>query len=255
MTLIAQISDTHLMSVELGDDRAPKRITWLRRCVQDINGLNPKPDAVIHTGDMSQHGSYAEYILAREILADLKMPLYVTAGNRDSRTELEKVFSQDGYFQSDSNFIQYAVDVGTTRLVAIDSVCEGSRAGELCDERLAALDEMLRKVPDTPTALFMHHPPFDILTSKYPFQFGSRDVVEKFTAILRSHPQITQIFCGHAHRSFVSDLADIRAVTVPSIAIDLRLGDFPKTMEDAPAYQIHSFYPGRGFNSETRFVT
>jgi 3',5'-cyclic-AMP phosphodiesterase len=254
MTTIAQISDTHLMDVELGDVRAPKRIEWLRRCVQDINGLDPRPDAVIHTGDMSQHGSHAEYMLARQILADLKMPLYVTPGNRDSRAELRKVFSQDGYFQPDSKFLQYAVDVGTICLVAIDSVCEGSRAGELCDDRLGALDELLSGKPDTPTALFMHHPPFEVLTSREPFQFGSRDVVKKFTDILRRHPQITQIFCGHAHRSFVSDLADTRALTVPSIAVDLRL-DFPETMDDTPAYLNHSFYPGHGFISETRFVT
>ena len=255
MTLIAQISDTHLMDVEPGDIRALKRTEWLRRCVQDINSLDPGPDAVIHTGDMSQHGSHAEYILAWEILADLNMPLYVTPGNRDSRTELKKVFSQGGYIQSHSKFVQYAVDVGTVYLVAIDSVCEGSRMGELCDDRLAALDEMLSKVPNTPTVLFMHHPPFEVLTSNEPFQFGSRDVVEKFTDILQRHPQITQIFCGHAHRSFLSDLSDTRAVTVPSIAVDLRLGDFPETMDDTPVYQIHSFYPGLGFYSETRYVT
>ena len=254
MTIIAQISDTHLMDVESGDVRAPKRIEWLRRCVRDINRLDPGPDAVIHTGDMSQHGSHAEYILAREILTELNMPFYVTPGNRDSRAELKKVFSQDGYFQPDSIFLQYAVDVGPIYLVAIDSVCEGSRAGELCDDRLGVLDEMLNEKPNTPTALFMHHPPFEVLTSNEPFQFGSRDVVDKFADILRHHSQITQIFCGHAHRSFVSDLADTRALTVPSIAVDLRL-DFPDTMDDTPAYQIHSLYPGHGFFSETRFVT
>jgi 3',5'-cyclic-AMP phosphodiesterase len=253
MTIIAQISDTHLMDVELGDERAPKRIEWLRQSVRDINQLDPAPDAVIHTGDMSQHGSYAEYMLAWEILADLNMPLYVTPGNRDSRTELRKVFSQDGYFQPDSKFVLYAVDVGPVYLVAIDSVCERSRMGELCDERLGVLDELLSRKPDTPTALFMHHPPFEVLTSNEPFQFGSRDVVEKFADILRHHPQIMQVFCGHAHRSFMSDLADIKALTVPSIAVDLRL-DFPETLDDTPVYQIHSLYPGHGFFSETRFV-
>jgi 3',5'-cyclic-AMP phosphodiesterase len=253
MTIIAQISDTHLMDVENGDVRAPKRIEWLRRCVRDINGLDSKPDAVIHTGDMSQHGSHTEYMLAREILADLNMPLYVTPGNRDSRSALGKVFLQDGYFQSDSKFLQYAVNVGAIYLVAIDSVCEGSRSGELCDDRLAALEKMLNAAPNSPTVLFMHHPPFEVLTSNEPFQFGSRDVIEKFGCILRNHPQITQIFCGHAHRSFASDLAEIRALTVPSIAVDLRL-DMPETMADTPVYQIHSLYPDHGFYSETRFV-
>jgi 3',5'-cyclic AMP phosphodiesterase CpdA len=254
MTLIAQISDTHLMGIEPGDDRAPKRVEWLGRCVQDINGLNPKPDAVIHTGDMSQHGNYDEFILARKILNELNMPLYVTPGNRDSRAELRDVFSQDGYFQSGSKFIHYAVVVDEICLVAIDSVCEGSRMGELCDDRLAALDETLCSTPDIPTVLFMHHPPFEVLTSREPFQFGSREVVDKFARILRRHPQITQIFCGHAHRSFASELADTRASTAPSVAIDLRLGDISQSMNDTPVYQLHRFFPGFGFYSETRFV-
>jgi len=254
MTLIAQISDTHLMGIESGDERAPKRVEWLGRCVQDINDLNPKPDAVIHTGDISQHGKYDEYILARKILAELNMPLFVTPGNRDSRADLKEVFWQDGYFQPGSKFLHYAVKIDGIYLVAIDSVCEGSRSGDLCDDRLDAIDETLGSAPDIPTVLFMHHPPFEILTSREPFQFGSREVVDKFARILRRHPQITQIFCGHAHRSFMSELADTRAGTAPSVAIDLRLGDISETMNDTPVYQLHRFFPGFGFYSETRFV-
>ena len=254
MTIIVQISDTHLMEAASDDARAPKRIAWLRRCVQDINGLNPAPDAVIHTGDMSQNGRPAEYELAWEILSGLDMPFYVTPGNRDSRAEMRKVFSQAGYLPSGSDFLQYKVDVGHLSLIAVDTVCEGSRIGDFCDERLTALDDMLGEMPDRPAVLFMHHPPFDITTSEYPFQFAGREAVEKFVDVVRRHPRVSQIFTGHSHRRFVSDLADIRAATVPSIAVDLRLGDFPEADDDTPAYQVHRFDPENGFSSEIRFA-
>ena len=54
--IIAQITDTHLGDANAADPVFRARAENLRACVADINGLDPKPDAVIHTGDMTQHG-------------------------------------------------------------------------------------------------------------------------------------------------------------------------------------------------------
>ncbi len=255
MTTLAQISDTHLIVPITDDERAPGRLENLRKCVNDINNLDPRPDAVIHTGDMTQHGYREEYSLAREILSQLKIPLYVTPGNRDSRAAIRDLFRIDDYSPPDKEFIHYATNVGAIRLVAIDTINEeGTRPGNLCDTRIAAIDVTLRQAPHTPTALFMHHPPFDVLTSSEPFQFISREAVEKFSRVLKLHPQIKRIFCGHAHRCYVTEIANTRASTLPSVAVDLRLGDYPKAMKNTPVYQVHRFHPDTGFVSETRLV-
>jgi hypothetical protein len=39
---------------------------------------------------------------------------------------------------------------------------------------------------------------------------------------------------------------------MPSVAVDLRLGDYPAAHEAVPLYRIHRFDPARGFVSETR---
>ena len=57
--IIAQITDTHLGAADAADQVFRARAENLRACVADINGLDPKPDAVIHTGDMTQHGQAA----------------------------------------------------------------------------------------------------------------------------------------------------------------------------------------------------
>jgi len=255
MTIIAHISDTHLIAPVTDDARAPGRLDNLRRCVTDINSLTPGPDVVIHTGDMSQHGHRDEYLMAREIVSDLKMPFLIAPGNRDSRAEMLDVFSGDGFLPADGKYIHYASTIASVRLVCVDTFHEeGQRLGDLCDQRIDAVDKTLGEAPDIPTAVFMHHPPFDIPTSQFPFQFIDRERVEKFIGVLQSHSQVERVFCGHAHRCYITNLGGIRASTVPSLTIDLRLGDYPDTMNDTPLYQVHRFHPETGFASETRLV-
>lgn len=256
MTIIAQIGDTHLIASSedhaMSDMDHPRSV-FLRRCVEDINTLDPKPDAVIHTGDVTHHARREEYVLARKILSELDMPVYITPGNRDSRALLKDVFAEDGYLSEHANFIHYARNIGEIRLVAVDTLANDSNMGDLDDERLAALKTTLDAAPNTPTALFMHHPPFEIRSSKYPFQFVDQGPVEKLTELVRAHPQVIHMFCGHSHRFYESHVGTISANTLPSTAVDLRLGDeYSDSMSNTPVYLIHRYSKDTGFISEAR---
>ena len=70
MISIAQISDTHLLCpVKVGEtDIVKQRINNLKRCVDSINNLDPQPDIIIHTGDVTQNGTVEEYKIAASIL-------------------------------------------------------------------------------------------------------------------------------------------------------------------------------------------
>jgi hypothetical protein len=41
---------------------------------------------------------------------------------------------------------------------------------------------------------------------------------------------------------------------VPSVAVDLRYGEYSPGMTDQPVYQVHRFESDQGFVSETRLV-
>ena len=73
MISIAQISDTHLLCpVNVGEtDIVKQRINNLKRCVDSINNLDPQPDIIIHTGDVTQNGTVEEYKIAESILKKL----------------------------------------------------------------------------------------------------------------------------------------------------------------------------------------
>ena len=57
----------------------------LERCVRKILSLPRVPDAVVVTGDLTDHGTLEEYGLLGELLSPLTMPVYLGVGNHDDR--------------------------------------------------------------------------------------------------------------------------------------------------------------------------
>jgi len=247
--ILVQISDTH---IDPEDRNARARIRDLERCVRDINGLDTSPDAVIHTGDLAHNGTPAKYAEAARILSDLCCPLHIAAGNRDDRAALNSAFPQSCRLSSNPSYMQYSVETYPVRLVVIDTLSGSSNQGGFCEERARNLRNLLAENPSKPTAILMHHPPFEVRQSKYPWQFDSREEIELLKQALEGHGQVIRGFCGHSHREAEGEIAGILVSSVPSVAVDLRLGDFPEEALQAPAYQIHRFDPRSGFFSETR---
>ena len=158
--LIAQLSDTHILSRNSVHPSAEWRADCLRRCVEDIN--RQQPDAVIFTGDTVQHGQPDEYERLRELLAPLHAPLYLVPGNRDDNATLGTEFDNLPTLPGDGGIHQYAVENHAVRLIGMDSTAPGERKGVFCPDRQAWLDAALRAQPARPTVLFIHHPPFDV---------------------------------------------------------------------------------------------
>ncbi len=247
--IIAQISDTH---IELDSPDGAARMRDLQRCVDDINGLDPLPDVVIHTGDLVHNGNPNAYAVAKRILSGLRPPLHVTAGNRDERSALRTAFPAEDELQPGSRYRQFRVDGYAVRLIGLDTLADKDNKGDFCETRAGCLAEALAADATWPTVVFMHHPAFEVVASKYPFQFGSRDAMERMTRVLNGHGRVVRAFCGHTHRDTAGMIGEVPVSSTPSIAVDLRLGDFPAAHRAAPVYQLHCFDPAQGFVTESR---
>src|ERR1051326_355901 len=138
-------------------------------------------------------------------------------------------------------FIQYVVDAGPLRLVALDTLLPGSSGGLVDAERIAWLDARLGEAPSKPTMIFMHHPPFK---TGIPYMdsiglAGADDLAH----VVRRHPQVERVVCGHLHRTIHSRWAGTVATTAPSTAHQI----FFDVREDAtlawalepPGYALH----------------
>ena len=245
--MIVHISDSH---IDPGSDKLEDRLRDLRRVVDDINKLDPVPNIVIHTGDVAHNGTQEKYDLALTILGDVRAPLHVCVGNRDDRNLIAKNFRTGRDIAPGSGFLQYSIDDYPVRLIALDTLCATTNMGDYCRERADALSIALADEPQKPTVLFMHHPPFEIVDSKYPFQFDDWNTVNHLVSVLKKNDQVRHLFCGHTHRNSNGEILGVPASTVPSIAVNLRFGDIPEGAELRPVYHIHKF-EGIRFKSET----
>ena len=250
--VIAQISDTHILARSSGEAVGEQRASNLARCIADINAQ--RPDAVVHTGDIVQHGLPEEYAHVREILAPLEAPLYLIPGNRDRRETLRAAFGDHAYFPDDGDFLHYTVEDYPLRLVALDSIAAGERKGVFCAERQAWLDDVLGRAPDAPTLLLLHHPPFDIGTF-YVGGYRRADDAEDLASIVARHPQVERLLCGHVHVPVRTRWAGTVATTMPSVAVDVRKAVDAFEAGDSPAYQLHVLSEDTGFVSHTRIAS
>jgi len=91
--LIVQISDTHITGPGLKTCGVAPMAENLARCVDSINSLNPKPDLVLLSGDVTNDCTQAQAQQAARLLSKLECPFYLVPGNHDNQSGLPEAIS------------------------------------------------------------------------------------------------------------------------------------------------------------------
>jgi 3',5'-cyclic AMP phosphodiesterase CpdA len=245
--LFAQISDAHIMGPgEKPFGLAPVEEN-LARAIAQINGLEPRPDLVLVTGDITSHGAEENARQAARLLSELDMPWYVIPGNHDSREALRAAFGRENLPAGDGPFLQYAFTHAGVRFIALDTSEPGRPGGVLCPERLKWLEETLAQDRDAPTILFMHHPPvkFGILETD---EDGFEGVPE-LGEIAARHGNVRHILCGHTHLSLFALWQGALVSTAPAVsgmrlAVDLTMKKPSAFHLDDAAWHLHRWTDG-----------
>jgi 3',5'-cyclic AMP phosphodiesterase CpdA len=249
--IIAQISDTH---IALDTPDAARRMRDFELVIADINGLDPIPDVVVHTGDIVHNGDPDEYARALAILAKARLPVYVLAGNRDNRANLRNAFSPCGYLESRHDFIAYAIDRFPVRLIALDTLSSGSNKGDFCSKRVRHLIGLVDAETTKPIAVFTHHPPFEVTVGPESLHFETANAMAELRRALQYSGRVIGVFSGHVHRAAAGHIGSIPATVMQCVATTLRKGEYPPSMKARPVYHLHRFDPAWGFATETRIV-
>lgn len=247
--IIAQISDTHLSLDSPGSDQ---RIRDLARTIADINALEPRPDAIVHTGDIAHNGRPEEYAQAAAILSRARSPVYVMAGNKDDRANLRATFAAYGYLSNRSAFVDYSVEDLPVRLIALDTLSTSSNKGDFCSARVERLIGMIDAEVTKPIAVLAHHPPFEVTVGPDPVNFVTPDAMFMLVRALQHSGRVIAVFSGHVHRATSGYVGTIPALVAPCIATSLRRGDYPPAIKSRPVYYLHRFDPDSGFSTESR---
>jgi 3',5'-cyclic AMP phosphodiesterase CpdA len=254
--LLCQISDLHIKAERKLAYGRVDTAGMLERCVAAILRLAPAPDAVLITGDLVDRGSDAEYELLAQLIAPLStqghLPVYLIAGNHDERDALRRNFPAHTYLRQWAPFVQYAIDAHALRIVALDTVIPGQGGGLVCAERLDWLDRTLSQAPEQPTVILMHHPPF--ITGIGHMDRVGLDNSDALEAVVRRHPQVERVLCGHLHRSIQARFGGTVASTCPStahqVALDLGQPSPDNFVMEPPGYQLH-FWNGKQLVTHT----
>ncbi len=256
--LLAQISDLHIKRPGALAYRRVDTAAYFMRCVDALNALQPRPDAVIVTGDLVDQGDLDQYAHLKSLLARLQMPYYLLVGNHDDRAALRATFGERKELLEGGEFVHYALDVGPLRIVALDSIVPGASGGNLCDARLDWLAAQLDAARDKPVIVALHHPPFVSGIGHMDAVRLEPGAARKFEALIARHPNVERVICGHVHRPMFARFGGTIASAVPApahqVALDLR-DDAPSvfTME-APAFALHRYDAATGIVTHHAYV-
>ncbi|NMO01688.1 metallophosphoesterase [Gordonia sp. TBRC 11910] len=212
MFVVAHISDLHFNGTEYNRRRNEITVDYLNRCADGI-------DVLLITGDIADTGSPDQY---REFLATIRTPLptIATIGNHDHLpTYLDIVGRPEN---SVFDVAARAGDSGDLRIVAVDSSLPDSSSGLITDDTLDFIDTRIREVSSsTRILLAFHHPPVIL---HMPVMDVIRQTGEKRLAdLVRSHPNIVGLVCGHAHTAAVTSFAGKPLCLAPGVSSTLKL--------------------------------
>jgi Icc protein len=214
-----------------------------------LNSPNPI-DMLVLSGDLTDHGDRVSFEKTAALLTECTLPIYPMVGNHDTRVELLNAFPDT---PSNGGFVQYAVEREGLRIIMLDTLELGRHGGAFCEARRDWLASELAAHADTPTLMFMHHPP---VVSGIGWMDPGPDEgwMQRFGEAISGHDQILAIHCGHLHRPIHTTFQGIPVSVTPSVAplvaMDLREID-PDTPDgrdlittEPASYAVHRWEDG-----------
>lgn len=194
MTRFVHLTDLHISHPDSGDTMlradTPAQVA---SAVAAINRLDPAPDFVIASGDLTNIGDPRSYGLLQDILAPLKMPVVLALGNHDRRDAFHSVF-QTG--RGDAPHFHDRAEAGL-HIITLDTLIPGKVSGTICEGQFAFLAEALERAPDLPKVIVAHHPP-RMDPNELPWATLDQPTSDRLAEVLQGR-NVLGILSGHVH--------------------------------------------------------
>jgi Icc protein len=205
--VIAHVSDTHLLAGDTRQYGAIDTVTRFRSALERLGRIDPPPQALVVTGDLADLGEPEAYRQLRELVEPFAerngAQVVWCMGNHDERQAYSReLFGEESQAPQDRVY-----DVNGLRIVSLDTSVPGWHHGELTDEQLTRLTEVLATPAEHGTILALHHPP--IPSPLVP----AAEIIElldtdRLAAVLRGS-DVRAILGGHYHYTSHSTFAGI----------------------------------------------
>ena len=236
---ILHLSDTHLTEASGLDGDGVDTRESLRRILDDCSRL-PDLDAVVVTGDVADDGSRAAYTDALRLVGGFagrrRIPTIFSTGNHDDRTRFAAVLGSghvdaDGRDRPDVQIEAAAGEraavtmVAGYRIISLDSLVPGKGYGQISQEQLAWLRDVLAEPAPHGTVLAFHHPPVTVPGVAVQAALGLRNGTDLAATISGSDVQL--ILCGHFHLQLFGMLTGVPVWVTPGVVTRIDLTATP----------------------------
>ncbi len=206
--VIAHVSDTHLLAGEARQYGAIDTVTHFRTALERLVRIDPPPQALVFTGDLADLGEPEAYRTLRDLVepfaAGIGAQVVWCMGNHDERA----AYAQHLFDEEATEAPQDRVyDVAGLRIVSLDTSVPGWHHGEVTDDQLAWLSEVLATPAEHGTVLALHHPPIPSPLVPAAEIIELLDT-ERLAAVLRGS-DVRTILGGHYHFTSHSTFAGI----------------------------------------------
>jgi 3',5'-cyclic AMP phosphodiesterase CpdA len=205
--VIAHVSDTHLLAGDARQYDAIDTVDRFRQALERLRRMDPPPQALVFTGDLADLGDPAAYAILRDLVEPMAEELGAQViwcmGNHDDRAAYaHELFGEESDAPQDRVY-----DVAGLRVVSHDTTVPGWHHGEIGDDQLSWLGEVLANPAEHGTILALHHPPIPSPMVPAAELIELRDT-EALAETLRES-DVRAIIGGHYHFSSHSTFAGI----------------------------------------------
>jgi len=221
----AVISDPHLSLPAVNTENRVKMedysVELFREAIEVVNSIHDL-DFVLLLGDLTKDAEPWNIDLLREMLEEVKFPVFAVLGNHEvspipvkgrepsvaslvGSSKYTTVFALQGYGFNGPRTYWYAEPIPGLLLVGLDTTKIGSWGGKVSQAQLQWLEGVLRANRDKLTIVLGHHllVPFREEESKPEWKNFYLDNAEELIKLLEKHEQVSFYLCGHRHVSTV----------------------------------------------------
>lgn len=247
---IVQLTDCHLFADQ---SRSLRDIpTWHRfkLVLEKLRQQISEFDLIVLTGDTAHDEDQKTYEAVRTEFAEMADLVCVVPGNHDNRNGLKDIFS--GLGDGPKDRVTFHRRWSDWQVIGLDSQRPGELPGSLGQEQLDWLSGQLDQSKTIPTLLFLHHPPVAV-RSPWLDKIGLLDAAD-FEDLLRSHPQVKLIGCGHVHQQMSASFANATVFTTPAVGPPFR----PRTDElqidqVPPSYRVWELFDNGRWSTQVLY--
>lgn len=207
--VLLHLSDTHLLA---GGARLYDSVdadAHLARAVRAIESSGVRPDALVFTGDLADHGEPEAYRRVRSLVEPLAERLDARViwvmGNHDDRAAFRGELLP-GDDTDPTAPVDRVDELDGLRIVTLDTTVPGFHHGEIRDAQLRWLADVLRTPAPLGTILALHHPPVpSVLALAATVELRDQ---QRLADVLRG-TDVRAIIGGHLHYSTFATFAGI----------------------------------------------